>query len=50
MIETAIKYQDLIAPCGMNCGICIGYLKEKKPCGDCFKKDAQNKPKFAEVA
>lgn len=45
MIETAIKYQDLIAPCGMNCGLCIGHLREKKPCGGCFAKNDKNKPK-----
>jgi len=39
------KYQNLIAPCGMNCGICIGYLREKKPCGGCFKQNDPNKPK-----
>jgi hypothetical protein len=38
------KYQGLIAACGMNCGLCIGYLREKKPCGGCFKKDDVNKP------
>jgi len=38
------KYQGLIAACGMNCGLCIGYLREKKPCGGCFKKDDENKP------
>ena len=36
---------NLIAPCGMNCGICIGHLREKRPCGGCFKKDDGNKPK-----
>lgn len=39
------KYQDLIAPCGMNCGLCIGHLREKKPCSGCFKIDDENKPK-----
>lgn len=39
-----LKYQGLIAACGMNCGLCIGYLREKKPCGGCFKKDDLNKP------
>ena len=39
------KYEGLIAACGMNCGICIGYLREKKPCGGCFKNDCVNKPK-----
>lgn len=45
MRSTSMKYQDLIAPCGMNCGICIGHLREKKPCGGCFRKDDKNKPK-----
>lgn len=37
-------YNRLIAACGMNCGLCIGYLREKKPCGGCYKKDDENKP------
>jgi hypothetical protein len=44
-IKTSRKYQNLIAPCGMNCGTCIGHLREKRPCGGCFKKDNKNKPK-----
>jgi hypothetical protein len=39
------KYANLIAPCGMNCGLCIGHLREKRPCGGCFKVDDDNKPK-----
>ena len=35
----------MIAPCGMNCGICIGHLRERKPCGGCFKTNDENKPK-----
>jgi hypothetical protein len=35
----------MIAACGMNCGICIGHLREIKPCGGCFRKDDINKPK-----
>jgi len=27
--------EDLIAPCGMNCGICIAFLREKNPCHSC---------------
>ncbi len=45
MFEAGRKYQNLIAPCGMNCGLCIGYLREKKPCGGCFKRNDKNKPK-----
>lgn len=40
-----MKYTNLIAPCGMNCGLCIGHLREKKPCSGCFKIDDDNKPK-----
>ena len=39
------SYHGLITACGMNCGICIGYLREKNPCGGCHKKDDLNKPK-----
>lgn len=39
------RYRGLIAACGMNCGLCIGFMREKKPCGGCFKKDDVNKPK-----
>ena len=27
--------KHLIAPCGMNCGLCIGYLREKNKCEGC---------------
>jgi hypothetical protein len=40
----ALKYDGMIAPCGMNCGLCIGHLREKKPCGGCFGMDDKNKP------
>ena len=33
----------LIAPCGMNCGICFAYLREKNKCAGCRGDDA-NKP------
>ncbi len=39
------KYQGLIAACGMNCGLCIGYLRDKNSCGGCFKIDNKYKPK-----
>ena len=25
----------MIAPCGMNCALCIGHIREKKPCAGC---------------
>jgi len=30
----------LIAPCGMNCGICLGYIREKSHCSGCRGEDA----------
>ena len=40
--------QELIAPCGMNCGICLSYFgyavngrKRKNPCTGCIKRDKQ---------
>lgn len=30
----------LIAPCGMNCALCIGYIREKNRCPGCRKTDA----------
>ena len=32
--------EQLIAPCGMNCGICKGYLREKRKCPGCHGNDA----------
>lgn len=46
MTSFALKYNGLIAPCGMNCGLCIGHLRIKNPCGGCFNKDDENKPKY----
>ena len=34
----------LIAPCGMNCRLCIAYLRERNPCPGC-RGDDRGKPK-----
>lgn len=31
---------ELIAPCGMNCRLCMGYARDKKPCLGCWGDDA----------
>lgn len=31
--------EELIAPCGMNCGICMAYLREKRRCLGCRSDD-----------
>ena len=40
-----IANSDLIAPCGMNCGICLGYLREKNKCSGCRDTDGY-KPNY----
>jgi hypothetical protein len=35
--------RNLIAPCGMNCGVCKAYLREKNRCHDCREAN-KNKP------
>ena len=39
---------DLIAPCGMNCGLCSAHLRRKKHCVGCNGDDA-GKPSFCVV-
>ncbi len=34
---------SIIAPCGMNCSICMSYLRERKKCSGCRGSDL-NKP------
>lgn len=36
--------KDLIAPCGINCGVCFAYLREKNKCCGCRCGDIK-KPK-----
>jgi len=33
-------HPTMIAPCGMNCGLCIGHLREKNQCSGCNGDDA----------
>ena len=35
---------QLIAPCGMNCGICLGYLRDSRRCHGCRGDDADKLP------
>lgn len=30
---------QLIAPCGMNCGVCLAYLRDKRKCPGCRGED-----------
>lgn len=36
--------ETLIAPCGMNCGVCRAYLRSKNPCHGCGASE-QDLPK-----
>jgi hypothetical protein len=38
-IMKALNKISLIAPCGMNCGICMAYLREKNKCSGCRAAD-----------
>ncbi len=38
---------DLIAPCGMNCAICLGYLREENTCPGCFALNTNTKKSTA---
>ena len=38
----------LIAPCGMNCGICLGFLREKNRCEGCTS-NSENKPNYCKT-
>lgn len=38
--NTAIP-TDLIAPCGMNCRLCLGFVREKNTCPGCFRIDKE---------
>ena len=42
---TTITKISLIAPCGMDCGICSGYLRDKKKCPGCRGSDI-DKPTY----
>lgn len=37
--------KELIAPCGMNCGLCVAYLREENKCPGCYTgRKVGNKP------
>jgi hypothetical protein len=38
VLPAALK-PSLIAPCGMNCGLCVGYLRRRNTCGGCRSGD-----------
>jgi hypothetical protein len=42
MRTTLTFSRSLIAPCGMNCGTCIAYLRDKNKCAGCRLITADN--------
>jgi len=38
----------LIAPCGMNCSLCIGFLRDKSKCNGCYTR-SDYKPGYCKV-
>ncbi len=43
--KTAAISSKLIAPCGMNCRLCWGYIREKNSCPGCLRIDSQESQK-----
>lgn len=44
--RTAIAFgKDMIAPCGMNCGSCLGYMRIENHCPGC-RSDGDPKPSY----
>jgi len=43
-MEIYISEEELVAPCGIYCGVCIVYLRSKNRCSGCNKHN-ENKPK-----
>jgi len=41
----ALNRFELIAPCGMNCGLCLGHLREKNHCPGC-RGSKEDLPKY----
>lgn len=37
--KESLSKELLIAPCGMNCGLCMAYLREKNRCAGCRSSD-----------
>ena len=40
----SLSRAGLIAPCGMNCGVCFAFLRQRHPCPGC-RVDDPRKPK-----
>lgn len=44
--NTAVVFKrEMIAPCGMNCGSCLGYMRSKNHCPGCRAND-DTKPAY----
>jgi hypothetical protein len=43
-----MENEKLIAPCGMNCGICHAYLRDKNVCFGCWGSN-EGKPKYCQT-
>lgn len=39
LVDRMLSATQLVAPCGINCGICIAYLRDKNKCFGCWGDD-----------
>lgn len=44
MKDNSVFVKNLIAPCGIYCGVCYAYLRDKNKCQGC-RIDFENKPR-----
>lgn len=42
-MQASIEWESLIAPCGMNCALCLAYSRKRNKCEGCWG-DNQSKP------
>lgn len=46
--KTSVDFQEeMIAPCGMNCGACSGYMRQKNSCPGC-RSQSDGKPAYCQ--
>lgn len=40
-METVLTATQMVAPCGINCAICLGFLRDKNKCHGCWGDDSK---------
>jgi hypothetical protein len=43
-MKTRNSSVQFLAPCGINCGVCLGFLRDKNTCSGCWGPDNEKRP------